>query len=408
MLLCTLTLLLPTTWIVDAAAGPGTNFVDLPAAIAAAVDGDTIFVRAGSYTGFDLQGKALTIRGAGVGATSIGDATPGQSCKVGSTPAGATVVLSGVRFHGTSHALVVDGGHVALLHCRLEGAAAFVSGRQGLSHFAGEVEAVECTFVGGDCTGTYPAFPGAVGGTAVAVQSGAFAADRCSFTGGACQVPPYLCGGGSAVVTYGARVRLDRCSCSGGYGLTNGGVGVSCLSNGLVRVCGDAASQIAGGTNPGGVRNVGLSSLTSATGVEVHGPVTVLGGTSGTVALGLQELPRLTIAGALLPSGDTDAVQPVTVTLDGLQPSLPCLFAIGLKPLFQVAVPPVVGDLLLDVTALAVFPGVLDTAGRYQFTFVPALVFGGSVPFPVYSQGAVLDAAGQLPLSNCDGRFFTL
>jgi hypothetical protein len=70
-ILAVIVAVLPTTWIVDAANGPGTNFIDLPAAVAAAVSGDTIIVRPGSYTAFNVTGKALTIQGAGALVTSV-------------------------------------------------------------------------------------------------------------------------------------------------------------------------------------------------------------------------------------------------------------------------------------------------------------------------------------------------
>lgn len=40
------------TWIVDAANGPGTDFTDLPPAVAAAAPGDLLLARTGSYNGF--------------------------------------------------------------------------------------------------------------------------------------------------------------------------------------------------------------------------------------------------------------------------------------------------------------------------------------------------------------------
>lgn len=51
------------TYVVDAANGPGTQFTDLPAAVAAAPDGATLIVRAGAYGPIDLDGKGLTIVG---------------------------------------------------------------------------------------------------------------------------------------------------------------------------------------------------------------------------------------------------------------------------------------------------------------------------------------------------------
>ena len=95
---------LPTIWIVDAANGPGTNFVDLPPAVAAAASGDTIIVRAGSYSAFNVSGKALTIRGAGAAAAHVFGLGAGAPSSLGTTiaavPAGSTFYVSGLSFAG--------------------------------------------------------------------------------------------------------------------------------------------------------------------------------------------------------------------------------------------------------------------------------------------------------------------
>lgn len=52
------------TWIVDQNGGPGTHFTDLPPAVAAAADGDTLVIRSGTYSPF-ATGKALTLLGQG-------------------------------------------------------------------------------------------------------------------------------------------------------------------------------------------------------------------------------------------------------------------------------------------------------------------------------------------------------
>ncbi|MBI5364547.1 MAG: hypothetical protein HZA53_15325 [Planctomycetes bacterium] len=49
-----------STWIVDAAGGPGANYTDLPPAIAAAAPADVLIVRPGSYSSFVLD-KGLTL-----------------------------------------------------------------------------------------------------------------------------------------------------------------------------------------------------------------------------------------------------------------------------------------------------------------------------------------------------------
>src|SRR5262245_50272231 len=89
--------LLPTIWIVDASNGPGTHFVDLPAAIAAAQSGDTLLVRPGLYTAFQLSGKSLTIRGSGRTITRITRAgTVVPPVEIGAVPPGGIVTLAGL------------------------------------------------------------------------------------------------------------------------------------------------------------------------------------------------------------------------------------------------------------------------------------------------------------------------
>ncbi|MGE0143700.1 MAG: hypothetical protein AB7I19_18180 [Planctomycetota bacterium] len=49
------------TFVVDAANGPGTNFTDLPPAVAAVPDGAVLLVRTGTYGPVQLDGKGLSI-----------------------------------------------------------------------------------------------------------------------------------------------------------------------------------------------------------------------------------------------------------------------------------------------------------------------------------------------------------
>jgi hypothetical protein len=74
------------TWTVDAANGPGTDFLDLPPALVAAADGDTIRVRAGRYQP-GRTSKALTILGENEASLS--------GFELIGLPAGKTFVLAG-------------------------------------------------------------------------------------------------------------------------------------------------------------------------------------------------------------------------------------------------------------------------------------------------------------------------
>lgn len=59
------------TFIVDANNGPGTHFTDLAKAVASVPDGSVLRVRRGSYVGFTLSNRSLTILGDGRDAVTI-------------------------------------------------------------------------------------------------------------------------------------------------------------------------------------------------------------------------------------------------------------------------------------------------------------------------------------------------
>lgn len=88
------------TWVVDAANGAGTHFVDLPAAVAAAAPGDTLLVRAGSYTPPSIN-KALAIVG-GPGVTVQGAFFLPYPNLVRNLPAGGELLVSQVSFQFTA------------------------------------------------------------------------------------------------------------------------------------------------------------------------------------------------------------------------------------------------------------------------------------------------------------------
>lgn len=96
------------TWIVDAANGAGTDFTNLPPAVAAASDGDSIIMRAGSYTSANLN-KTLTVLGQGAVTVS--------SLTINGLTAGKAVAMAGLDTPAID--LRSNGGRIHIERCRV-------------------------------------------------------------------------------------------------------------------------------------------------------------------------------------------------------------------------------------------------------------------------------------------------
>jgi hypothetical protein len=406
--------LLQTTWIVDAAAGPGSHFTDLPPAIAAAASGDTILVRAGSYSAFTIAAKELAIRGAGAGVTIVN----GPSHLVASTPAGGVNLFAGLSIRGD--VTVSQQARVELLDCLILGRGGTFSGSVAVWVTQSELLVVRCQITGGEvlapASGLGPSGLGQTyAGTAVMLQQAYFAAYDCDISGGDNFANnPFMqhAGGQGLAVQTSSWARVDSCRVTGGDALHVGGQGINVHTNGHVQIQGDATDFVRGGTAGfGGAApaiHVFASPLVLPSFVTVHGTTPITGTVTGPVTFGAPQLPELTVAATTLPSGETDATQPVTVTFDGLVPSAPFALLIGFQLDYAPSSAPLVGDLLVNAASAAFLTGLLDAAGQLQFRVVPAGLFGGGVPFPFYMQCAVFDPSGAVRLSNLDARFYSL
>lgn len=92
---------LASVHVVDAANGPGTDFISLPQAIAASAPFDTLLLRSGSYADIHLDGKSLNFI-ADVGANvTIGGTTPDTS-SVSNLPGNGLITFRGIRFTNAS------------------------------------------------------------------------------------------------------------------------------------------------------------------------------------------------------------------------------------------------------------------------------------------------------------------
>ena len=395
-------LFLPTIWIVDAQMGAGAHFADLPAAIAAAANGDTILVRAGTYSGFDLIAKGVTLRGEGATVTRI--VSPSGTPAVRIVNATSAVVLSGLRVEGITAVTVVLSG-VELLDCEVVGRGSPTATTGGIGLTVGSsalVVASRCTFVGGEAGASASASTTIVAGDAVRVSASAslgngFVADQCWLRGGDALGVGGQHLGGRALNASG-RARLDRCRCRGGDSSGAGGVAIEVTLGGEARVAGDGTSYVVGGLVGGGraaaIRNVLANAI-------VHAPVGVVGTFDGLVQTG-PELPRLQVDGVVRADGSFEAQQPVQVALDGLVPNGLGFVAFGM-PSFLPPQAPFASELLVGGAGSLFLAAPLDAAGRLQFAYTPAAFGAVLVGVPVHLQGGVVSPTlGSVLTSNLD------
>jgi hypothetical protein len=319
-----LLLVLPTTWIVDANNGPGTNFLDLQAAIAAAQSGDTILVRAGTYTRFAVSGKALTIRGAGAASTIVAlapvGALGGASVVISTTPPGETFYLGGLTVRSNPAvalgAMEVSDARVVLTDCVVTGINGANNGDSGIWVISSHVHASRCLFQGAPG----PWIFGIVNSGATIYQGSTFAGDACTFEGGDGVWIQNSARAGHGIVVAASSVNLSRCHCRGGGGppapTSHGGNGALALS-GTLRITGTANTVVRGGvggsTAPAVVADIGTA--------IVHGPVTLVApATSGAVVTGAPPMPYLDVTAAL-PNPAPSCPSPSTSTASCRTPS---------------------------------------------------------------------------------------
>jgi hypothetical protein len=420
-----------TTWIVDDNPGPGVHFTSLPAAVAAAATGDTLLVAPGHYQPFDVNGKALTILGDGNVTTFI-DSGPlvgsVDYVTITAPPVGTTFRLSGLTIRRN---LLTGSFTAPPIRLRISGNGVSTTGtvvltdvisdllptssgfENGLGVTGIAVYASRCSFQGAWFHNTLYG-PAAVGSSGAKVTTGLFVADACLILGGS---PSAVSGtqwiaGGDGLGVDSATVHLTGCYVSGGsatgssFNAQTGGAGLR-VSNSTVQVYGSAANSITGG-------NVSSSAPSSAAGpgivvvgatVSVFGAVAVSGGVgpsgtapaitgTGQVQLGLPRRPALSLTGSAPIGGDLQATQPVTLVVDA--PSMASqLFVtfVDLEPGFF-AVPSLTAEpFLLTGSAILWHAGLLDAAGRFAVTFVPATQLPGLVNLPLHLQAFALDPA---------------
>ena len=100
--------------------GVGAHFADLPAAVAAAPDGATLWVRAGRYTAFTLSGKGLNFVGEGV--VTLNRSSTSRNLAIGGTTPRQVIVLRNIQLDDVPYvSLVGAAGPVCFEGCSAVG-----------------------------------------------------------------------------------------------------------------------------------------------------------------------------------------------------------------------------------------------------------------------------------------------
>lgn len=258
-------------FVVDAAGSPGSDFVDLQPAIAAATDGDVIVVRPGSYAAATISNESLTIQGV---PDLLGVRPEVVSIQVIDLAASKRVVVRGLRAHHVTGAVF---GAFAAYNC------------------AGPILVEDCVME--EALGIFGGDPGAF---LLSCQSVTFV--RCSFTGLKAYQPvgpfdqPIFAGPG--VTARNSTVHLYESELEGGPGtaatISLFGAALQSLP-GAHALFGDQASDLflAGSTVTGGVGGAGLD-------LGVSGCLPAAFGGSGVSMIGgtLIEFDNVVVGGA--------------------------------------------------------------------------------------------------------------
>jgi hypothetical protein len=253
-----------TTWIVDAANGPGTNFTTISAAIAAAQPGDKILVRQATYGENVVVNKAVTI--VGWNATTYPMTVPAAPFQfavwgtfgITNIPFGQTCVISGLILArpspngGTTVGVLNCAGTVVLDRLIIPNGGLFVGNSTDVF-----LEQVQVRHLQGEL----PPIPG------VTITNSWVQANDLDATGGDLTTEPdFFASAGHALwVENSSIVALARPKLIGGFGggpwfsspsTPSGGAAIHCESGGIVSIVDDvgSSSYLVGGQ--GGLRGV--------------------------------------------------------------------------------------------------------------------------------------------------------
>ena len=95
--------------VIDDDGGPGVDFTDIPPAVAAALPGDTLWIHAGSYSAFTIDGKHLSLLGLDAGQVLVTGSSAVKNLQLGLVTSLADLNLARLNLADNWGAIVLDG-----------------------------------------------------------------------------------------------------------------------------------------------------------------------------------------------------------------------------------------------------------------------------------------------------------
>ena len=271
-------------FVVAPSPGPGVFSTTIQPAVNAAVDGDIVLVKAGTYGGFNMFHKGITVSaeaGAAVSTTAIHVETP---------PAGTRLVLRGLTVvpsaGATTAAVTLNGcpGPVWIERCTLQGVGGAFKGSNGIGLHAlnSPSVVVESSVVRGAQTFMVPTIAGA---SAIEAYNSKLYVHDCEIVGGDANPSPFglASPGGAGISTYRSLLYVSGSTVHGGNGASvvapgvnggNGGPGLSMFGDSFA-----LATTFTGGA--GGAGGLGGSAGSPGLPVQIQaGTFTTLPGSA--------------------------------------------------------------------------------------------------------------------------------
>jgi hypothetical protein len=365
-------------WVVDAASGPGTDFTTIQAAVDAAVDGESVLVRPGTYASFAIVGKDVDVVADGGPVTVAG-------FELRDLASSGSIVVRGLQSTGVAGpgAAIVDcAGHVLVEACTLVGAdgdgvfvspnfdpsgapGAFVDGSTRVAFARSTLRGgdgddyVPLTVLfgaGGDGLRAVGSFVALYTCTALGGDGGDVADDDAAWTGGAggdgieIDAGFLFVSGGSATGGDGGRGGEDFDGFTGSYTCGNGGPGGDGLRQSSPSI-GPVAVQLLAVVTNGGAGGPPYFGAPCASGADGE-PVDV---DPAALLVLQQQFYRFRATSPVREGGTVDFVF-------GGEPGAFVVLGLATQPFFAPAAF-LNGVLLVDPSAQVLLPGLLDGNG---------------------------------------------